>query len=846
MFNCNINYFMNKKIISGFLMFALAVFSMSSFVACKDYDEDSYDDLKARLNKEISLREALQNQVNALDAAIKQIKSCNCDPSKYASKDEFNKAMARIDSIADVLKNLKPGETYNDQWIKDRFKDVSDSLKLLNQLNSWIVYVQNLAKQDSIRIDSLSGAISGWGTTITTLYTRVDSLIQALKHGKKDTIVITGGGCDSLCAAKIAKAQYTADSALLIAEKALVLAVHNANRIAALENYVNNLVTKGELANEVQSLNIRLENLLDQMVTGIIIQGTESPVIGYVNTPLDIRSQILAAYYGNVTSAVKFPATTNTADLVDISMAWTARNIEVMGGVPSQITIPAGRFVSQKDGKEEGNAGTLYLTLNPAEVDFEGKTLTLETSKGDASGLTLSPLKKSDKELTFGFTRAANNGFYETAATLTEANIDAAKIRIDYTTLEDDAKAILKEKNVSSVLGFGAALLSNMNDLMPAYAVKATWTRPGYYTNYDWAPAKDYNTYSQYGIAATAIKPLSFAFLKDFNKNLPGEDRIISLLDQIIDKINININLGLPDFSQYGAGGSKAITFSNITLPTISDDLLRIKYTYNITDALGTGNYFVVTNQTGDFALIGNDGKLYHYNNGTLTAFTATEQLAFGAYTTDLEISIDINKTSDIKNLLQDIINSLNAQYGSGSSLETNLTSLLNDVASLGNIDGKINQAIADAKGDIKSTLNSYVTRAYNKLNSWFQKAPNAALQPVLIAKSGNNVRTLARAKGLATKFSSTSLTLVPTSYTLEMLAPAYKKFVAVTDVWNADGTEAAASVGQAANGENMLKVIDSEKTCTLNGQAGYIYEISYSAVDYHGKITTKKFYVQF
>ena len=32
MFNCNINLFMNKKIITGFLMFALAVFSMSSFV----------------------------------------------------------------------------------------------------------------------------------------------------------------------------------------------------------------------------------------------------------------------------------------------------------------------------------------------------------------------------------------------------------------------------------------------------------------------------------------------------------------------------------------------------------------------------------------------------------------------------------------------------------------------------------------------------------------------------------------------------------------------------------------------------------------------------------------------
>lgn len=830
MFNCNINYFMNKKIISGFLMFALAVFSMSSFVACKDYDEDSYDDLKARLNKEISLREALQNQVNALDAAIKQIKSCNCDPSKYASKDEFDKAMKRIDSIADALSKIKPvepGKDY-DADIKKLYENDSLMVIKMNEINSWIVYVQNLAKQDSIRIDNLDSIVSGWGSTITTLYTRVDSLIQALKHGKKDTIVITGGGCDSLCAAKIAKAQFTADSALLIAEKALVLAVHNANRIAALENYVNNLVTKGELANEVQSLNIRLENLLDQMVTGIIIQGTESPVIGYVNTPLDIRSQILAAYYGNVTSAVKFPATTNTADLVDISMAWTARNIEVMGGAPSQITIPAGRFVSQKDGKEEGNAGTLYLTLNPAEVDFEGKTLTLETSKGETSGLTLSPLKKSDKELTFGFTRAANNGFYETAATLTEANIDAAKIRVDYTTLEEDAKAILKEKNVSSVIGFGAALLSNMNDLMPAYAVKATWTRPGYYTNYDWAPAKDYNTYSQYGIAATAIKPLSFAFLKDFNKNLPGEERIQNLLNQIIDKINIKINLGLPNFSKYQG----AITFTDIEIDKVNHNNI-IKFTYTLKDAAGNPIYVLVSDAAGKYYWKAGDGSLYDASTGALiTSNVAVEATSISI--NNAEVDLDA------------LIDQINDQFGANSDLATTITNLLNDVASLGSIDGKINQAIADAKNDIKSTLNSYITRAYNKLNSWFQKAPNAALQPVLIAKSGNNVRTLARAKGLATKVSGTSLTLVPTSYTLEMLAPAYKKFVAVTDVWNADGTEAAASVGQAANGENMLKVIDSEKTCTLNGQAGYIYEISYSAVDYHGKITTKRFYVQF
>jgi hypothetical protein len=78
------------------------------------------------------------------------------------------------------------------------------------------------------------------------------------------------------------------------------------------------------------------------------------------------------------------------------------------------------------------------------------------------------------------------------------------------------------------------------------------------------------------------------------------------------------------------------------------------------------------------------------------------------------------------------------------------------------------------------------------------------------------------------------------------LFAPAYKKFIAVTDVWDASGNPAAASIGKAANGENMLKVIDSEKTCTMNGQAGYTYEVAYSAVDYHGKVVIKRFYVKF
>ena len=253
--------------------------------------------------------------------------------------------------------------------------------------------------------------------------------------------------------------------------------------------------------------------------------------------------------------------------------------------------------------------------------------------------------------------------------------------------------------------------------------------------------------------------------------------------------------------------------------------------------------YLLVTNTTtGKYYWQAADGRLYDVSTGALiTSNIAVEPVS-------VKIDIEKDLTPDVKAALQKLVNQINAQFGASSDLATTITKLLNDVASLGNIDTKINDAIASAKDDLKAQLNSYITKAYNKMNSIFSQTPNKALQPVLVGKEGNKIGILSRSKSNPTKVSGSSLTLIPTSYTLELLAPAYKKFVVVSDVFNADGSEAAISVGQTANsnGTNLAKVLDSEGSCTLNGQAGYIYEIAYSAVDYHGKVVIKRFYVQF
>ena len=790
---------MNKKIITGFLMFALAVFSMSSFVACKDYDEDSYDDLKARINKQITITDAIQNQIAELEKRLSNIKSCTCDPSKYASQEEFEKALKRIADLEEAIKNIKSctceggggGDTtiyitnpYDDEWIKIKFSEIEDQLKILNTLNAWQIYIEN-------RIDSIANAIYGWDTTIYNLNYKVDSILKWLEI-HTDTIYISGGGCDPDCKKKIAKAQETANDALYLAQQALLLAMENAGRlndhetrISELEKLVKTFVTKDELKEEIKKLNDRIDDLLDKMVTGIILQGTESPVIGYFNTPLDVRSQILAAYYGEVSSSVEFPAKNSSADYVDASEFWTARNMEVIGSFSDKVNI-SGEFVSTKNGDTKGNAGKLYVTVNPAEVDFTGKVLALESSTGEAAGVELEPLAVSEKELSFGYTRAYN-GFYEAEATLTD--IEKAKIRLDFKQLESQAKDMLKEKTKSSVLSFGAALMSSVKDVMPAYAAKATWTAPA---RTDAVGQKSYSVYSQYGLAAAAIKPFSYAFLKDLNVNLPGEAKLQEIADNLLDKISEKLNLNLPDFSQYDP---------NIIINYMKDE--TDPWVYN----LDLGQW-----QTVNWNLV---------------------------ESVSLKIE-DVN----LYNTIKYVADQINARYGSTSPL----ADLLNDVIAIGDL----STTISDALTDVKSELNNLITRAYNKMNSFLSSAPNKALQPILVGKSGKKASLLSQALSNPTKVSSKELVLYPTSYSLELLAPAYKKFVAVTDVFNASTktavelSQAKTMANQANMGDNMKRVFDVDETCKFKGETGFIYEITYTAVDYHGKVAIKKFYVQF
>ena len=84
-----------------------------------------------------------------------------------------------------------------------------------------------------------------------------------------------------------------------------------------------------------------LNKSLQALVTGIIVQGTVNPMIGYMNLPLDMRSTMLAAYCGEAgADAVIFPSI-NPYDYMSDSQTFTTTEIAhtlVLSMLPSILT----------------------------------------------------------------------------------------------------------------------------------------------------------------------------------------------------------------------------------------------------------------------------------------------------------------------------------------------------------------------------------------------------------------------------------------------------------------------------------------------------------------------------
>ena len=506
------------------------------------------------------------------------------------------------------------------------------------------------------------------------------------------------------------------------------------------------------------SLNEALNILLEQKLDGITVNATENPVTGYWNASFTgLNLKLASSFYGVA-----------------------AEGTDEWGGVIEPDSVLG----------KGGNAGYLYVSLNPTEIDPSLVKVELVNSQGEpAKGFKLGDIDNTDKVLTFG-TKAATvsaNGFYQVPVIASDPQNDG--VEFDKGALAAAAKNALNElrnpKSNDLDLSLIASALYKNIPVLTAYGVKAEY----YLYNPDTKNLELKKTVkhavSDYDIAAFAVKPVSYNFLKD-NATLD------KLSDWAVE------NFQLPSLS---SKLNKVIDAIKVEKMTVNNSTVNVVSILAATDV--------------DVAV--EDGYL---------VFTQTDGTEVG--------NIKLDAPTEVK-----LVGNAGTQkvYQITSTIDP-ITKVLDEVVD--NVNGQL-QPIKDVLSKTGSKWENVIAKVNPLLSKVSSKigSVNKFLQPtILYVDKNGNPNTLSTIGGrLATRFVGTgATTLYATSWTAELLAPAYKKSISVL--------EKGATV-TLTNGKSAAEPFDgSINKVIFNAENAGTYTIVYKAIDYSGVEVEKTFKV--
>ena len=797
---------MKKRSLTNILLVSTLMLSgATTFVSCKDYDSDGvYDDINDQVNKKFEeIIEQQKKDLADINNKLANIKQCGCteaamkeliqktiDENKAAlnkgavdaviaellkENSALNDAIAKSEAVHKLLVEIY-GEN-GDAGMKKQLDDLQSDFnsakagwtEKTQALTDSVKMALTLAQSDSIRLDELEEKVRNNRTDIDKLNDDYDKLNNVtlpklsgdLEQAKEDIITAKGVADEALQKAN----DLDRDLRALIETTKNDILEEVANKYvskADLENLTLGTINKWyeesgidnrftTIENNYKDLIASLTDFYSKLVTGVVVQGSESPVTGYVQTPFGLDMSVIGAYYGRTSEGFEF------------------------GGE----RFNKGTIISDSD----SNTGLIFVTVNPTNVDPNCIDFKLVDSQGNEAPFKLTPVN-TDRVLKFGVSRGINvnekSGFYALQVKLDAADVDKAKTwtSADAADLKDAAKNVLGKlrhpKTNSLNIGDIASSIENVfNNRLTRYGVKATWKFKN--EKGEWVTK---STVSGLNLAATAFKPLSYEFLKDgINVDLPT-------IPSLESKLNLK---------QY------KFNYDPIDPSTVKD----------VTVTVPNGKNITVTEKNGQQVV-----KITKDENGIITDVTfVAENIEVKG--DDLEITVDMAE-------FRKVINDLNNQVD-------NMVGNVNDI-----ID-KVNGYVSSIDGQVITRLNNYIKKFEHLLTK-----SNSLLQPTMLytAQNGNwnqlpNVKTAAA--HLKLNGGKASTIFVATSYTGELLAPAYKKYVHV------NGPE-----GATVTGANINKVIDGNiYKIGFEANKPGTYEIVYEAVDYSGKTVKRTFYVK-
>lgn len=792
---------MKRQVTSILLFSALLVGGASTFVSCKDTESDAlYDsngkvaEVIAKQAKDISdLADKLANETidrKDADQVFTDFINDKAVKIKETADNAWAQAQENKTKIGELTTKISGLQTQLGDLLAlaGRVQGLEDKVKTLeNQFNEFRPckcdftelerkYNELKTQQDLDR--ARIKAIEDGRTTLDAELDRINTTLD----GKVDQTTF-----DDL------QRQVEANERNISANETEINKLRNkfadyVERSYLTNNYytrddVDNAITNASTAleGEISALETRLTTQLNSLfnamaneVTGVVVNRFYSPILGSYKDMMGTEARFLGAYYGYAEDN----ATIGNEDIQKEDLLLD-------------------------DAKD--NAGSIGVYINPANKNFEGLKFKIVDSQGNVTPFIATAIK-NDKVEHYGYTRAG--------AENTTPNYYLLKISVDPNRL-DELKT-WTSADVESLKGVAQNILNklkNRNNNLNLTEIANTLykTFNNRLTEYHLALERKLTagtneslnvTIADKDFAATVIKPLSYKFLSggiNYDiKDIPTLESkgLYIKTDNLkwsnlghIDNMTQEIPIEIPDASTMTIDGNKVEITATGAIVWTKDE---------------HGND--VKNNLNDLKRVDVNVNGIKFRSDAITYNNKTKV-----------VSVTVNMAQ-----FNNMIDQINSQVGN----------MLGTVTDLAN---KVNGFVSNIDGNFINRVNSYI----HKCNYWLDNA-NKFLQPAMFATDGNNWVKLPTIASGATYVKMTNgkanVLLLPTSYTLEYLAPAYKKYITVKD-----------PSGATITGENIGKVISGNIhkagfTATKEG----VYTITYDAVDYTGgKAKTKTFFIK-
>lgn len=849
---------MKKKFIPGLLLLALTAGGFSTFTSCKDTDEDLYTNLRG---EQVSLQAALdalkeqlancgtncQNEIKRLEDLINskpgytesEIKGWIIDLTNQYATQEALKQLA--DRVA-ALEGKEPGG--NDQFKPEDVTTLTDLIAIADQLKA-LVGENGTVNTLSTEIENLKKVLNGDGTnpgllaTVSGLEAWFENI--GLTVDEFQTYVKQGEFVLSNKAALEALVKLQNDGTLnedalkalneVYADLAGIDEMYNTifkgveapadgwwNYAEVMQNIKNNSAAIAELQDEVDAI----FNRINDLVTSLILQSASNHLYGTFNTPFGINSMVLMANFGHLAIDLnQFPVSA-AKDMG--AECYSDSNID-WSSITSDKYDLTSTILAYTTNNGQATLGNLWFTVNPGTVNHLDKAgFELVNSRDEVSKVNLVDITKDDETLIqFGVnsnSRAAGNGngLYRAEATVAVDDLDAIKVNIE-SGLAQALKDAVKNHTAADMAHLLKAIYSQLQNVCDANALRYTYEA----ISGKGGATSTQKVYSNYGLAATAFKPLSFATLKgeSFHK-LPTIDPIE------IDKSLVD--LGLKPFEIGDVKLDVELDLGKIEFDEVGETIIEVKVPshFNENGEADAWTYEKV-NITGDLQQIVDklQASVNEWFEGKVDEPSLNEKLQ-----SQIEAAVD---------------SAFNGPDGLIASIENQVNDMM------GSIQDKLDNLVDQINKDYLNKVNKLIDK-YNSVANRINKVlsdPNHYLQSVMfIRKADGNLGFLSTNAKQPSQFKGNgeAIELFATTYNFETVCPAFKKIVGVVKVTDQNGNENTA-LKNAANA-SMAKVLDgrvNRVALDVRGAKGgvFTYEIAYQAMDFTGHTSTVKCYVQ-